>query len=349
VTPPTPPAFRLKIPCEDERDFRARFAAKYATAGIFVPSNDPKPVGTRVRVRLEFRGGQVLVSGDGMVTGRKAPEGPEKPGMTIRLTALDPTSIQFELSPTAHPALTPSPPPAVQTATQSPTLDDLFDFAEDGPPHAAPANAAQAPSVEGPYLSEIEQTPSPAPVRPPTSVSGAVSPPEPPAAPPLPDLLAEPEDAPTEPSASIPGPVRAAPRSSRRPLVLLGIAIGLALVVAGATAVWARARDRGATATGAATKLAETLRLADARIASGRLAGAGGDTALDHLVAARGLSPGDARVTARLGLLAEKFEQLGDHALRRKNLAEARIHYESALRAEPGREGARRALSEIGR
>ncbi|HSM93736.1 MAG TPA: hypothetical protein VLT47_12690, partial [Anaeromyxobacteraceae bacterium] len=109
--PALPPIYRVKIPCSDEREFRERFAPKYVADGIFVPSVDPKPVGTRLRIKLELRTGVVLVMGDAMVTSRVAPGGSDKPGMTLRITALHPDSLQFELSPAGAPRVSPAPTP----------------------------------------------------------------------------------------------------------------------------------------------------------------------------------------------------------------------------------------------
>ncbi|MGB8932831.1 MAG: hypothetical protein WCC48_16420, partial [Anaeromyxobacteraceae bacterium] len=88
------------------------------------------------------------------------------------------------------------------------------------------------------------------------------------------------------------------------------------------------------------------LRLADQRLREGRLAG-GGDSALDHLLAAKGAQPADPRVAARLTLVADKFEQLGAGALTRQNFGEAAVHFEAALKADPARESARKRLAEI--
>ena len=79
----------------------------------------------------------------------------------------------------------------------------------------------------------------------------------------------------------------------------------------------------------------------------GRLAGPAGDSALDHLLSAKAAAPDDPRVKTRLGLLADKFEELGDRALARRNLREAEVHFAAAVRSDPRREAARRKLAEI--
>jgi hypothetical protein len=91
----------------------------------------------------------------------------------------------------------------------------------------------------------------------------------------------------------------------------------------------------------------EQLRIADLRLLEGRLASAGGDSALDHLLEAKGLAPNDGRVATRLKLLADKFEQLGARAVARKNLREASVHFKAALMADPARADARAKLDEL--
>ncbi len=128
---------------------------------------------------------------------------------------------------------------------------------------------------------------------------------------------------------------------------MIPIAVAAALALAGGVAIQVLRRAPAAPDAGAA-RASEELRIADLRLREGRLAGTGGDTALDHLLAARVAAPGDARVALRLSLLADKFEQLGALAVARKNPREAAVHYAAALKADPGRESARRQLGELG-
>ncbi|HSN13475.1 MAG TPA: hypothetical protein VLT61_02520, partial [Anaeromyxobacteraceae bacterium] len=192
MAPPAQPlTFRVKIPCSDEREFRERFAPKYVANGIFVPSREPKPVGTRVRIKLELRTGVVLVTGDAMVTSRTMPDKSDKPGMTMRITALHPESIKFDLSPhgaktgtpapaTALPALTPAPPipapaltpPPIPSAPRAVAREDLFDFGEESGQEPEKAPAAAPPPAPMPIRfdgSLDEVTPEPGPVEPPTA------------------------------------------------------------------------------------------------------------------------------------------------------------------------------------
>lgn len=295
MPPPAQPlTFRVKIPCSDEREFRERFAPKYVANGIFVPSQEPKPVGTRVRIKLELRTGVVLVVGDAMVTSRTTPDKSDKPGMTMRITALHPESIKFDLSPHGAKAATPEMAPATAPPPSK------------GSGEAKPAKAAQAPILFEGSLDEV--TPEPSPVEPP-------SPPPP-----------------------------AAARGGRRLAIPIAAAVGVALLAATALAV---ARRGPGPADASAARASAELRIADQRLREGRLAGAGGDSALDHLLAAKGAAPGDPRVAARLSLLAEKFELLGASALARKNLGEAAVHLDAALRADPARASARKKLAEL--
>jgi len=354
-------SYRLKLPCADEREFREKFLQKYVSRGVFVPSERPKPVGTRLRLKLEIRGGTVLVSGDGMVTSVTQPGGTTKPGMTVRLTALHHDSIQFPLSPTA-PA-TPHPPaPKAQAPSHAPPTPALgsakpppkLDLPPPPVPHAAPATtpAPAAPQDTNRELFELGDEDF-EPAAPDEGVMAVTDP----AIPVPPELAAavasqravnlaepepSPEPAPLPPPAAAPG---AAPRASKRSLRLLLIA-GLVVAIAAAAAGIAASRSSRATRQ-ASARVEEQLRLADLRLLEGRLAGGDGDSALDHLRQAKEAAPGDARVASRLALLADKFEQLGDRALARKNLREASVHYEASLAADPQRASVRAKLDDI--
>jgi hypothetical protein len=87
---------------------------------------------------------------------------------------------------------------------------------------------------------------------------------------------------------------------------------------------------------------------ADARLADGRVAG-GGDSALDHLVAARALRPDDPAVRERLRLVADKLEELAERALARGDWAEAAVHLTAATQADPERKRLHLRLGEIAR
>lgn len=325
-TAPTP-SYRLKLPCADEQEFREKFQHRYVEKGIFVPSERPKPVGTRVKLKLEVRSGAVLVSGDGMVTAIVKPGGQAKPGMTVRLTALHPESIRFPLSPSRGGAAETAggqPPPqrAVPPGATPPPLphasvhEELFGLDEEPP--AGAVHAAE------PDEGVSAMTDHAIPV-----VDFGKLEPEPPR-----------ETQP--PGAAPPRPARRLP--SRR--VILAAAGGLALVAAVAVGATISARSARAGRERAA-RVEEQLRLADQRLLEGRLASARGDSALDHLLEAKTLAQDDERVTTRLKLLADKFEQLGDRALARKNQREAIVHYKATLMADPTRAKARERLDAI--
>jgi hypothetical protein len=125
-------------------------------------------------------------------------------------------------------------------------------------------------------------------------------------------------------------------------LMAAGALVAVAMTAAGvATSRSNRAKKQ------VAARVDEQLRLADLRLLEGRLAGAGGESALDHLLEAKGLAPTDERVVTRLKLLADKFEQLGDRALARKNAREAAVHFKATLLADPARARAREKLDDI--
>jgi len=340
--PAAPPIVRLKIPCSDEREFRERFAPKYVTSGIFVPTERPRPIGTRLHLKIELRDGRIGVSGDAMVTGQTTSGPAKRPGMTLRLTGLHAGSIQFELSPVGgagpSPASVARPSGAAGDPADEPAPlhEELFG-PEDEP--LDPGTAAKPLEVGTREVKfKLKETPR--------ASAPAVTP-----APAVPARAAEPERAeptreepePTPAPLSVKTPWRA--RGGRRPVVIAAIA--MAVAVAAAVAAAGSFAARGARAREA--RVAEDVRLADARILEGRLAGSGGDSALDHLLAAKDLAAGDARVTSRLRLLADKFEQFGARAMARGDLREAAVHYQAAVRADPGREGARQRLRDIER
>ncbi|WP_147444217.1 MULTISPECIES: serine/threonine-protein kinase [Corallococcus] len=101
------------------------------------------------------------------------------------------------------------------------------------------------------------------------------------------------------------------------------------LVASGAALLWPlHAREAA---------LGEHLSKADRLIAVAKLSGAGEDTALAQLQAARALRPEDPRVRARLEALADGFELLATEASQRGDVAEAVAHLRAALEAAPER------------
>ncbi len=126
-------------------------------------------------------------------------------------------------------------------------------------------------------------------------------------------------------------------RLARYPRLLAGVAAGVALVFLGFTG-WGLVSWR------TEASYAREVALADERTAVGLWAGSGGDTAVDHLAAARAVKPRDARAVVRLNLIASRLEDLGDAALRRGDEAEAAVHFQAALLAEPARSSATEKL-----
>ncbi|RKH72441.1 hypothetical protein D7X96_04990 [Corallococcus interemptor] len=87
--------------------------------------------------------------------------------------------------------------------------------------------------------------------------------------------------------------------------------------------------------------LAGHLSRADRLISMAKLSGAGEDTALAQLQAARVLRPEDPRVRSRLAALADAFERLAEEATQRGDMTEAMAHLRAALEAAPERRAVR--------
>nr|WP_242589572.1 serine/threonine-protein kinase [Corallococcus macrosporus] len=87
--------------------------------------------------------------------------------------------------------------------------------------------------------------------------------------------------------------------------------------------------------------LAGHLSRADRLIAVAKLTGAGEDTALAQLKAARALRPEDPRVRTRLAALADAFERMAAEATQRGDVTEAMAHLRAAMEAAPERSAPR--------
>lgn len=143
--------------------------------------------------------------------------------------------------------------------------------------------------------------------------------------------------------------VTQATRSSKLPLIVIAAAVGVAGII---VAVVLATRGGGAKPappkpTVNQAEVDRHLSAAASRISDGRLVGAGSDSALDHLLAAKQLAPDDPQVKAQLSALAETFEKLGDGAAKANDLAEAAAHFQAALSAEPGRTAAKTKLEAV--
>ncbi len=121
------------------------------------------------------------------------------------------------------------------------------------------------------------------------------------------------------------------------------IAVGAACVAIAAIAFFAL-RDRGSDL---AAKVQAQLAIADERTTAGLLVAPGGDDALAHLLAARQLDPSNAGVGERLHALARTYEQLADQAIAADSLAEAAVHLQVVLSAEPDNAAAARKMKEV--
>lgn len=126
---------------------------------------------------------------------------------------------------------------------------------------------------------------------------------------------------------------------SRRPWLARGLAA--ALLIGGSLGGWVAAGTLSRS-----RELQAHLDRFDDRMASGSLSGPGGDTALDHLTSARAVAPEDPRVRERSEQLGKVFEVLAEKALARGDDAEAAVHLQALLLADPSRPGVKQKLDE---
>jgi hypothetical protein len=305
------PALRVRVPCANEAEYRRDRAARFAESGLFVPTPRAREPGSRVHLKIELLDGSVAYSGDAVVASRVS-DG-RRTGLVLRLA----------------PAGAAPPPPA---AGEDWLGKDLFSVLDEpggdaSPPLPAPARApvtaTAAPAVARDGRAGLED-----PSRPDRRAAAPSPAPEPRA----------------EPAPLVrPSTDRAA--ALRRSALAAGAAVLLvAVAVAAAISLTVGTRRRGAELERA---FAEEIRTADVQLEAGRLAGAGADSALGHLQAARALKPGDRRVTSRLQLLRDTLEELGQRALVRGDVEEATAHYRAVLEADPGHATARARLDEL--
>jgi hypothetical protein len=313
---PALPSIRVKLPSEGGRDFLQRYAPRIAEKGLTIPTANLRAVGSRIRLTLELKSGEV-VSGEAVVESHLT--GP-KPALVVRFASLDEGSIVFPFAgqPAASagaappPAATPAPVPAAAARPapgaprqESGELEDLF-----GPEDAAvPRPPEPAPGAEGPPGAEGHGG---EPSR--TQARGEVA-----------GRLPGPPDYAEEPR----------PVARRRGRLLAAVVVLVAVVAVGVFAAVRALQGTSAPAPRAPDEVAMLLAAADRGIAAGRLSGPEG--ALHHLVRARAVAPGDGRVRERLKLLADTLEAFAARALDRGDAREARAHLEAAEQADPGR------------
>lgn len=130
---------------------------------------------------------------------------------------------------------------------------------------------------------------------------------------------------------------RRASRARRAALV-----VALAALVVGAGGL---AAARWLPSFGAEAASAAHVEASDRLIAEGRLVGDGG--ALEHLLAAKRLRPGDAAAEARLSRIADVLEALAARALERGDVAVAAVHLGWAAQAAPDRASIRARLDAL--
>lgn len=92
------PPLRVKVPCDDERDYFARLADHVVQRGLRVPTEHQRPIGTRLQVALEFRNGEVL-RGEAVVDAH------------VQLDTRSGVNVRFVHLERAEPRATAPPPP----------------------------------------------------------------------------------------------------------------------------------------------------------------------------------------------------------------------------------------------
>ncbi|HSN92639.1 MAG TPA: hypothetical protein VLS93_15520 [Anaeromyxobacteraceae bacterium] len=325
----------MKLPSEGERDFLQRYAPRIASQGLTIPTATLRAVGSRIRLTLELKSGEV-VSGEAMVESHVTTG--SKQALVVRFVALDEGSIVFPFSPAG--GASPEIPPASTAAPARPGARPPAPVAPpplsrpppplSPPPPAPPPDAPAPPDQAGDQLEDLfgpehVGAPPPAPRGRKGQEGGGA--PEAPAAGDEADRLPGPPAYREEPG----------PRAARRRGTLLAaVVVGVALVVAGVLVAVRAFRQTSAGAPAPAKEpVAALLAAADRDIAAGRLTGKEG--ALGHLAAARALAPADPRVRERLRLLADTLEAFAARALDRADAREAAVHLEAAEEADPGR------------
>ena len=69
-------------------DFLAEYATNLSMGGLFIETDEPRPVGTLVYFQFALRDGTRLIEGLGRIV-RVNPPGRPRPGMGIEFTSLD--------------------------------------------------------------------------------------------------------------------------------------------------------------------------------------------------------------------------------------------------------------------
>jgi hypothetical protein len=360
---------RVRLPCVDAEDYRLRFADAIAERGIAIPAATLLPVSTRVRVVLELTGGGE-VAGDAVVAEHTELRG--RPAMKARFLRMDPPpGPKRAASPAAAEA--PLTTPVPRAAPAKPLADELFDggetdfssLLEDDAPAPAPARrpatkplgalAGMKAASAAPPPAALSPALTPAPSGRAAEAATAAAPEEEPGHAGAFDDGARisPSDEPTvlvPPPPPTTAPPRARPPPKRHPVVAIAAALVVVVVAAAAAVVVVRrpsGKPASAEGPGMSPAVVKHVETADRALSEGRLVGAG--AAVEHLVAARALAPGEVSIHERLRLLADTLESFGAAAAARGDLDEARRHLEAAAEADPGRASVRARLAKLDR
>lgn len=90
-------ALRLELAYPDTQSFIERYAGNLSLGGVFLPTREPLPPGTRLRFEIVLLGGHAVLRGEGEVAWSAPPDParPERPyGLGVRLSRLDAESRQ---------------------------------------------------------------------------------------------------------------------------------------------------------------------------------------------------------------------------------------------------------------
>ncbi len=140
---------RVKIPCNDERDFYARLADHVAARGLRVPTEEQRPIGTRLQVALEFRNGRTLL-GHGVVDAHVQLD--SRSGVNVRILRFDPDGGGPV---TARPPPLPGSPARAASAPPG---------SSGAGPAGAPARSAANGSLEDELFVEVDDAAPDAPI-----------------------------------------------------------------------------------------------------------------------------------------------------------------------------------------
>ncbi|MCK9459244.1 MAG: TIGR02266 family protein [Proteobacteria bacterium] len=160
-------SIRAKLKFPDVASFVERYAPNVSTAGIFVKTPSPKPVGTRVKFEFLIADGTVVMRGLGQVAWVRESAADDRPvGMGIKFVKLDAASrgvldriIDFKHS------LDGPPVPSRYSEVPPPYVPEGTDVDEGGGAEALPEPAEEAPRESPPPPPPPPPAPEPEPVK----------------------------------------------------------------------------------------------------------------------------------------------------------------------------------------